>query len=62
MVPFGPRLLLRTSWSPLAAEILTDSAWAALATSALGLSDLIADMLNLVWLVRTLANEAPPKY
>ena len=43
-VPFGPRFDLRTSCSPLAALMLTASAWAALATSAFGLSDFTADM------------------
>ena len=46
MVPLGPRLVFRTSCRPLAAEMFTCSAWAALATSALGLSDLTADMLK----------------
>ena len=44
MVPLGPRLVFRTSCRPLAAEMFTCSAWAALATSAFGLSDLTADM------------------
>ena len=45
MVPLGPRLVFRTSCRPLAAEMFTCSAWAALATSAFGFSDLTADML-----------------
>lgn len=44
MVPLGPRLVFKTSCRPLAAEMFTCSAWAALATSAFGLSDLTADM------------------
>lgn len=36
MVPLGPRLDFMTSWIPLAAEILTASAWEARATSAFG--------------------------
>lgn len=44
MVPFGPRLLLRTSWSPRAALMLTARAAWALATSALGFSAFTADM------------------
>ena len=46
MVPLGPRLVFRTSCRPLAAEMFTCSAWAALATSAFGLSDLTADILK----------------
>ena len=46
MVPFGPRLVLRTSWSPLAALIFTAKACEALATSAFGFRDLMADMLE----------------
>ena len=42
IVPRGPRLDLRTSWMPLAAEILTARAWPARATSALGFSIEIA--------------------
>lgn len=38
MVPFGPRLLFRTSWSPRAALMFTAKAAWALATSAFGLS------------------------
>mgnify|MGYP005983869207 FL=1 len=41
-VPLGPRFDFITSWMPLAAEILTARAWAALATSALGFNKLIA--------------------
>lgn len=43
-VPFGPRLDLRTSWRPLAALIFTANACAALATSAFGFNDFIADI------------------
>ena len=46
-VPFGPRFDLRTSWRPLAADIFTAKACDALATSAFGFSDLIADMFIL---------------
>ena len=46
MVPFGPRFDRRTSWRPLAAEMFTAKACAARATSALGFSVLIADMLE----------------
>ena len=42
MVPLGPRLVLKTSCRPLAAVILTCSAWAALATSAFGFRDFTA--------------------
>ena len=42
MVPFGPRLVLRTSCNPLAPLMFSCSAWAALATSAFGFSDFTA--------------------
>lgn len=42
MVPLGPRFVLRTSWMPLAPEILMARACCALATSALGFNVLIA--------------------
>lgn len=46
MVPLGPKLVFITSWIPLAAEILTARAWAARATSALGLRRLMDAMTN----------------
>jgi len=46
MVPFGPRFDRKTSWSPFAALVLIARAWAALATSAFGLRDLIADIIR----------------
>lgn len=46
MVPFGPRLLLSTSWSPRAALMLTAKAAWALATSAFGLRALTAAMVK----------------
>lgn len=52
MVPLGPRLLLSTSWSPLAAPMFSARAAAALATSAFGLRALIADMLPVFSVVR----------
>lgn len=48
-VPFGPKFDFRTSWRPLAALIFTAKACEALATSAFGLSVLIADMIFLVF-------------
>ena len=45
IVPFGPKFVLSTSWSPLAAVILRCNAAADLATSAFGLSALTAAML-----------------
>ena len=44
MVPFGPRFVLSTSCNPLAALIFRANAWAALSTSAFGLSALMADI------------------
>jgi len=58
MVPFGPRLVLRTSCKPLAALIFTASAWAALATSALGFNALIADIFDFA---RAWTIAAPPR-
>lgn len=51
MVPLGPRLVLSTSCSPLAAVIFTWRAWAALATSALGFKDLTAAIDTQVTLI-----------
>lgn len=45
MVPRGPRLDFITSWIPLAAEMFTARACAARATSAFGLSRLIAAII-----------------
>lgn len=45
MVPFGPRLVLKTSWSPFAALMFIWRACAALATSALGFTTFIAAMV-----------------
>lgn len=42
IVPFGPKLVLITSWIPFAAEIFIAKAWAALANSAFGFNKLIA--------------------
>lgn len=47
MVPLGPKLVLRTSWSPLAAVMFKCNAAADLATSALGLSAFTAAILGL---------------
>ena len=44
IVPFGPRFVFSTSCSPFAALMFIWSAWAALATSALGFTTLMADM------------------
>jgi len=50
MVPLGPKLVLRTSWRPLAALIFTAKAWAFLIISALALTiyrELIFRFLNI---------------
>lgn len=46
IVPFGPRLDFSTPCRPVAAPMLSWSAWAARATSAFGFSVLIADMMG----------------
>lgn len=47
MVPFGPKLVFKTSWSPFAALIFNWRAAAALATSAFGFINFTADILYL---------------
>lgn len=49
IVPFGPRLLFSTSWSPRAALMFTARAAWARATSAFGFSALTADILLETW-------------
>lgn len=44
MVPLGPRFVLKTSCRPFAALMLIANACVDRATSALGLSDFIADI------------------
>ena len=46
IVPFGPRLLLKTSCKPFAALMFIAKACAALATSAFGFNDFTADIFS----------------
>ena len=48
MVPLGPRLVLITSWRPLAPLMFSCRAWAALATSAFGFSAFTAIIRKLL--------------
>lgn len=65
-VPFGPKLVLITSWMPFDAEMFIDKAWAARANSAFGFKRLIAAILlrKLLWnlKLRRAPSKAPWRY